>query len=146
MNPVGRRLTPRQQRGLNKIGDALIPGDADLPPFSATGCAVHADRILAYLSEQDRHDLRTALTLFSFLPGPVLVLVLKFLELAQGLPGAVGALVRMGRVGIKGLVVSLYYSGETGPGYQGPNPAEVIGFEVSVYLADLEAGRPQSGQ
>jgi hypothetical protein len=125
-------LSPRQLKGLDRIGDAFIPGDEDLPSFSATGCRTHAGRILAYLDEPDRRDLQTALTVLSLLPGPVVRRLPGFLEWSQRLPGPLGALIRMGRVGLKGLIVSLYYSGETGPEYNGPSPLDVLGYQAAV--------------
>jgi hypothetical protein len=136
-------LSPRQVRGLNKVGDAFIPGDSDLPPFSATGCALHADRILEYLDERDKNDLLTALTVFSFLPISALAFFHRFLDRHyRRFPGGLGELLRQARIGLKGLVVSLYYSGQTAPGYTGPNPMEVIGYKVSVYLDDFRPYQP----
>jgi len=132
-----RYLTRNQFRGLNKIGDAFIPGDQDLPSFSACGCARHADRVLAYLPDTDRQDLKMLLALFRLLPRPFLALLVRFLERAINTPGRIGVLLRLARLGLKGLIMSLYYSGETGEDYTGPSSLAVLGYEVRVYLDDL---------
>jgi len=139
MKTSTRHLTSNQLRGLDKIGDAFIPGDQDLPSFSACGCARQADRVLAYLPDTDRRDLKMLLALFRLLPGSFLVLLVRLLERGQNIAGPLGALLRLARLGLKGLVMSLYYSGQTGEDYTGPSSLEVLGYEVSVYLDDLRS-------
>lgn len=123
------QLTERQIHGLEKIGDCLIPGDGELPSFSASGHARLAGRILDYMPEQDLGDLRMLLTVFSFLPRFYLRFFCWFLERARAMPGPAGSILRFIRIGVRGLVFSLYYSGG--------KPHDVIGYKVGVYTADL---------
>ena len=61
-------LTPAQLKTLNRIGDLMIPGDAELPSFSASRCAEQADRMLAHMYDADRDGIRMLLGAFRFLP------------------------------------------------------------------------------
>lgn len=133
-----RHLTSRQMRGLSKLGDAYLPGDGVLPSFSATGCAEHVDEVLDNLPEVDRDSLQLLLTLLSLTPQFKLVWLARFLEWSPKIPGPLGAGLRFLRMGIKGLVLTLYYSGKTGAEYHGPKPLEVLGYEVGVYADDVD--------
>lgn len=103
-------LSPRQQRGLRKVGDVLIPGDGVLPSFSASGCANHADRMLAHLYEDDRAGVRGVLTLCALLPRPAIRALFAMTERFAQAPGFIGGAMRMANLGIKGVVMTLYYS------------------------------------
>jgi len=106
-----RYLTSTQLAGLRKVGDVMIPGDGTFPSFSASGCAEQADRMLAYMTESDRAGVRTLLGLFRFLPGFVLRAIVWATEHHHGAPGPLGAVLRLMNIGIKGAVMTLYYSG-----------------------------------
>ena len=61
-------LSSTQMKGLLAVGDVLVPGDGELPSFSSSGCAAHADRMLAHMTEADRGGVQALLTMFRFLP------------------------------------------------------------------------------
>ena len=103
-------LSPLQQRGLLKIGDVLIPGDDTLPSFSAAGCAAHADRMLGQMYDDDRAGVKAVLTLCALLPRPLIRLLFAMTERFAQAPAPFGGLMRMANLGIKGVVMSLYYS------------------------------------
>ena len=42
-----RYLNARQRLGLDRLGDALLPGDDEFPSFSRLGCGEHVDKLLA---------------------------------------------------------------------------------------------------
>ncbi len=130
MSVLTRHLNQRQLEAIRKIGDSLIEGDADLPSFSASGCIASVDRILDYMPEQDLRDLRSLLTLFSFLPCFLVAVILRVAEWGPLLPGAPGAMIRLIRMGPRGLIMSLYYSE--------PRVLKAIGYGVTVYVADQE--------
>ena len=132
-----RFMSPIQFRGLNRLGDAFIPGDGELPSFSACGCAEHVDRVLGPMPEEDRKDLLMLLGILSMFPVFVLRMFWWLLEASRWIPTPVGSFLRFLRTGLKGLVVTLYYSGETGAGYTGPSSYSVLDYKVGVYTADL---------
>lgn len=127
---ASRHLKDRQLAAIEKIGDCLIPGDGDLPRFSATGCAREIDRILDYMPERDLADLKTLLALLGWFPRFAVALVLRFLEWSPWLPEPVGSLARLVRFGLRGLAMSLYYSD--------PKVLALIGYEVGVYTGDFK--------
>ena len=104
-------LTRSQLAGLCKVGDVMIPGDADLPSFSAAGCAEHADRMIAHMNDADRQGVILLLGVFRFLPRIALRLLLRLTERHRAFPEPIAAVLRLLNVGVKGVVMTLYYSG-----------------------------------
>lgn len=140
-----RYLSPTARRGLDRLGDALLPGEDRLPSFSTLQCADHADFVLEEMPADDRSSLLVLLALCRFVPMPVLRWLVSFLERRGDAPEPLGTAFRFLRMGIKGFVFTLYYSGEKGQGYSGPSPLEAIGYEVSVYTDDVEGRAPPGG-
>lgn len=147
-----RYLTPRQIRGLEKLGDVYFPGDGEFPSFSACGCVEHVDVVWGGLSEGDRGSLARLLGLASFTPRFALRLLVACTERGAGWSGPLGVALRFLRFGLRGATTTLYYSGETGRGWAGPSPLDVIQYNVSVYTSDLnqdehpsEGGGPSKG-
>lgn len=130
MTEQSKHLSARQLIGLNKVGDTLLPGHEDLQSFSQLGCSRHADRILDYMSAQDLGDLKMLLTLLSFFPGFLVDWLMRFLELSPSVPGSLGALLRFMRLGLRGLVMTLYYCD--------PKTLNVIGYDAKVYTGDFK--------
>ncbi len=133
-----RHLNASQYRGLEKLGDAYAPGDGEWPSFSALGCAEHVDDVLDYLPAADRDSLKMLLSLCRWTPQFKLRWLARLLEFAPGAPPPVGGLMRLLRMGIKGVVVTLYYSGRKGSHYSGRTPLELLGYDVSVYAGDMD--------
>jgi hypothetical protein len=133
-----RFLTPRQVRGLEKIGNVYFPGDGDFPSFSACGCVEHVDVVLDGLSQGDRKSLAALLDLAALVPSPVLRLLIGLSERGAAWPGRLGVALRFLRFGLRGAATTLYYSGETRRGWTGPSPLDAIQYQVSVYTADLD--------
>jgi acyl-CoA reductase-like NAD-dependent aldehyde dehydrogenase len=104
-------LTRSQLAGLLKIGDVLVPGDAELPSFSASGCAQHADRMIAHMTDADRGGITFLLGLFRFLPRVLLRGLIRLTDRHTAFPDAIAAALRMINLGVKGVVMTLYYSG-----------------------------------
>jgi len=103
-------LSNMQQRGLRRIGDVLIPGDGDMPSFSATGCAAHADRMLGEMHDDDLAGVKAVMALCGLLPTPLIRGLFAMTERFAQAPAPVGGLMRMANLGIKGVVMSLYYA------------------------------------
>lgn len=125
-----KHLNERQVKAINRLGDCLIPGDPGLPAFSETTAVSDVDRILDHMPSSDLKDLKMLLTLLSYFPQFMLALLLRFLELSPRIPTPAGALLRFMRLGLRGLIMTLYYSNA--------NVHDVLGYSVSVYTADLE--------
>lgn len=138
MNHPSRHLSAAAWRGLNRLGDALLPGDGALPSFSTLGCAEHVDVVLDEMAPSDRDSLKLLLAFCAYVPRPLLVGLFALLERGTGTPGPLGRGIRFLRMGLKGLLLTLYYSGNRGAAYAGPTPLDVIEYQVSVYTGDLE--------
>lgn len=123
-----RYLDARQLRGLDKLGDVYLPGDGELPAFSATGCASEIDSVLEYLPEGDRSDLGLLLRILGWLPVFLVAAFVWLTERGESFPGGVGALLRFARIGTRGLVMSLYFDH--------PEVLRVLDYEVGVVLDD----------
>jgi aldehyde dehydrogenase (NAD+) len=115
MTPAARSaatlLSPAQLASLERVGDLMIPGDADLPSFSASGCARQADRMLAHMYDTDREGVLLLLGLFRFLPRVAVRGLLRLCDRHASFPDPIGAALRMVGIGVKGVVMTLYYSG-----------------------------------
>jgi hypothetical protein len=88
----------------------------------------------------DLAQLKQLLTAASVMPGFGVQQLLKLAERSPRMNDAnpLAPTLRFLRLGLRGLVLSLYYSGRTGAAYDGPSPLDVIGYDVGVYTADLD--------
>jgi len=121
-------LSAAQRRGLDKLGDILIPGDEALPSFTASGCAAHADRMLEHMYDDDRAGVTTVLSLCAILPRSMVRWLFALTEHHADTPEAVASLLRMANLGIKGVVVTLYYA-DVGEG----RVFEALGWDTVVH-------------
>jgi hypothetical protein len=103
-------LSATQMKGLLKVGDVLIPGDRELPSFSASNCAGQVDRMLAYMHDPDRNAVKLVLTLFRFLPRFTVKGMMWVASRHARCPELLAGALRMLTIGIKGMVMTLYYS------------------------------------
>jgi hypothetical protein len=138
--PISRHLDRRQLRALEAIGDVLVPGDEDLPSFSRLGCVAHVDRLLDFMPDDDLQGLQGVLSAASFLPRFLVAALLRWLEAGLWPPGPWAPPLRVMRMGLRGIVLSLYYSGGSGPSYDGPEPLDVLSYRVEVAVENV--GRP----
>lgn len=133
----GRFLNTLSYRGLQVLGDIMAPGDAVFPSFKRLGCAEHFDSIAEHMPESDRKDLVLLLTVFGFFPKILMWGILFFIEQAVHLPDFLGGpFFRFLRLGLRGLVWSLYYSGWKGSTAQGKTPLQVLEYSVGVVPLD----------
>ncbi len=130
--PVSKHLDLRQLRALETIGDVLVPGDEDFPSFSELGCVAHVDRLLDFLPEADRRDLKRLLWVVSFLPRWLVGALLCGLSAGARASGRWTASLRVLHLGLRGLVLGLYYSGQAGPGFARRSPLDVLSYRVGV--------------
>jgi hypothetical protein len=125
---MSKHLNERQIHAIDKVGDCMIPGDGELPRFSTTCCSSQVDRILDFMPDQDLSDLKMLLGILAFFPGFLLALLFRMLEASPAIPGPIGALFRQIRLGMRGLIMSLYYGD--------PKILGLLQYKVSVYTGD----------
>lgn len=133
---TSKYLSRRQMKGLIHTGDALLPGTGQMPSFSHTGCWKHIDRQAAYLSPDDLAGLQMVLGAFRFLPKPVIRGLISLASKYHDAPGPLGLGFRMVEIGVKGAVMSLYYSDLHADEYTGVKVFEAIGWDAHVELVD----------
>jgi hypothetical protein len=121
-------ISPLQLRGLNRLGDVYMPGYESLPSFSRSGCARELPRVLPHMGAGDLADLKLLLTLMGLLPSPLVRLFVAFIEWSVRWPDWVGGIFRFVRLGVRGLIFTLYYSD--------PATLQTIGYDVKVYTGD----------
>jgi acyl-CoA reductase-like NAD-dependent aldehyde dehydrogenase len=110
---VSKWLGKTQLRGARRCGDVIIPGDGkDFPAFSETGLIKHIDRMLDYMTEDDRDGLAMLFGLFAFLPKLVISLIMAMAKTKTNakFPSFLGASLRQIYIGIRGMFFTLYYS------------------------------------
>lgn len=129
---TSKHLTATQLAGLRRVGDVLIPGDADLPSFSRSGAIEHVDRMLDYMYESDRNGVKALLTLFRFTPKFKIRWIMTLTEKGRSLPGPLATACRMINLGVKGVVMTLYYA-DVG---DGPSVLDVIHWDSKIVERD----------
>lgn len=129
---TSRYLSARELSALNRLGDILCPGDAQLPRFSATGAVARFDDMADYMVVSDRDDLKTLLSVFSFLPDVVIRVMLAVFAVMERLPGPPGALGRLVMFGLKGVVTTLYFGFADNDGKSGDTVRQVLGWDAAI--------------
>lgn len=123
-------LNVQQITGLLKVGNVLIPGTEKLPAFSRTRAVESLDGVLRETPPSDREGLMGLLGFFGKMPLWLIRLVVRLAEAHQYFPGALGVTLRQIRVGLKGVIFSLYYSEWEVRG--------AIGWKTRVVEGDVE--------
>ncbi|MFO7714605.1 aldehyde dehydrogenase family protein [Desulfosarcina sp.] len=131
---ISKYFNPQQLRGLIKAGDVILPGTDASPSFSRTGCIDHVDRMASYLTSDDLGGLRFLLGLFRFSPNWLIRLLMTACAKNSLAPGFLGSALRTIDLGIKGMVMSLYYSNLTGKEYQGKKIFAIIGWNTRLVM------------
>ena len=103
-------LTKAQLRGIEKLGNALCPGNEVLPSFTHSGVLAQADRCYGYLTDDDQRGLGMLLWLLGMLPSFCSRVLISVVDTANSWPSFIAPVLRLLQVGLKGFVYSLYYS------------------------------------
>ena len=127
---MSHHLKDHEAKGLMKAGDRLIPGGKGFPSFSESGVIRDADRMLAYMAEEDRSGLLLLLGCFYFLPILVISLLLKLTEWNRFFPEPLGGMLRLVGFGVKGTIYTLYYSD--------PNIHSQIHWDAKIVLVEAD--------
>lgn len=134
---MSKHLNSLQIKGIDKMGDRMLPGDGEFASFSSSGCSSEVDRILDHMPAKDLGDLKMLLALMGLLPSFIIGMFLGFLERTPAWGGWAAPL-RFVRIGIRGLIMTLYYSH--------PQAHKVLGYQVGVYTDDMRGGTGKPSQ
>jgi len=133
---ISRYFNRNQIKGLLKAGDIILPGTERSPSFSQTGCIKHIDKMAEYLNEDDLKGLRMVLSAFKYFPGWLIYIVMLCTKYKRFFPGFMGAAFRMLEIGVKGAIITPYYSNLTGKDYNGPKVFDVIGWDAGIKVEE----------
>ena len=112
----------------------MIPGNGDLPSYSEYGGIEHVDDLLKYAPPSDIGDLNLILAILSFMPGFVLKwTVVKMTKSHQGGNG-ISIIFRQLDLGLKGIILSTYYTEKGGANYRGIKPLDAVGYKINRIL------------
>ena len=117
-----------QLKSLERIGDHYMPGNGNLPAFSQTGCLKEVDVVLEQVDPDDRQLLGILLLALRWMPGFVIELLLTMMDQHHRYPEWIAGPLRLMSLALKGLTMSLYYSGLPGAGATGSGVHEVMGY------------------
>lgn len=117
-------------RSLERLGDMIVPRLGSLPTFSELGCITHVDSVLTYAPPEDVASLKTLLDVLYYVPDFLLRLLVRAMAKPDKWPAFIATNLRLLDMGVRGVVLSLYYSGKTGAMYEGPTPHELMGYEI----------------
>lgn len=143
---TSRYLNQIQLKGVLKAGDAIAPGDGDLPALSQTDFILEVDRMLAYLNKDDLDGLRLVTWIFAYLPKFIIRLIINTAQKAARIPGVAGAPFRMLLIGIKGLVFTLYYSKINDNNGNGQKIFDGIKWDTKIVTSNTEEQAMHSEQ
>jgi hypothetical protein len=124
-------FSTKQISGLNKLGDIIMPENGEFPAFSKTGCAHHIDIAMMNAHPDDVRDFGFLLLFCYYSPAMMIRLILDCADNADRFPFFITPLLRKLNIGIKGVVVSLYYSGENGLSSNSKSTLDVIDFNLT---------------
>jgi acyl-CoA reductase-like NAD-dependent aldehyde dehydrogenase len=143
---ISKYFNQTQLLGLKKAGDVILPGTDISPSFSDTGCVDHVDRMAAYLSDDDLGGLQVLLRILRYAPAWSIRLLMTACRANARFPGFAGTALRTIDLGLRGLVMSLYYSNLTGTGFQGKKIFDIISWNAKLVMSheDLSTKAGQS--
>lgn len=97
-------------KGLIKVGNIIIPGSGNLPSYEKSLAIQEVDRMVAYMSSDDRFGLKLLLSVLSFLPNTILGMFIKIVFNHKNHPKLISPFSKMIMLGLKGLVMTTYYT------------------------------------
>ena len=124
-------LSKSALKAINRIGDIMMPKNGELPSYSELGGIEHIDEILRYAPESDMKDLNMVLSILSVMPKFVLKWLIKNMSQSYKKGGGLWVIMRQLDFGLKGIILSTYYSEKVGSNYKGRTPLEIIDYSIN---------------
>lgn len=124
-----RYLSAGQLRALERLGDIYLPGTVKMPSFTASGSLAQIDVVLEGVHEDDLQGLGWLLLMLRWMPAFLLRVLLGAIDRHHRFPPPLAGLLRLLNLALKGVVMSLYYSG-LGQGENSSGVHEAMQFEL----------------
>lgn len=125
-------MNAKQLTALNRIGELMFPANGEFPGFAELGCIQHIDLLVENAPKDDIALLKMVFGVLYYKPQFVYRFILWLMRTANSWPEPFASLFRTMDMGLRGMIVSLYYSGLKGQDFKGKTPLELIGYEVNV--------------
>ena len=109
----------------------MLPQTEDFPSFTQLGCIEHIDDVLKYAPPEETGDLKMLLKALSVTPEPVLRGILNLMMENKALPENIASTLRLMDTGLRGIILTLYFSGKAGKNYKGKTTLEIIGYDIN---------------
>ena len=124
-------LSPTALRGLERLGNVIIPGDGDFPSYTDSGCIQHVNEIASLAPEDDIQALGMLLSILAIVPTFCLRMLCAMMMKANTYPEFMAVPLRQLNIGLRGLIVSPYFGNLTAEDFKGTTPHEAMGFELT---------------
>ncbi len=128
---MSKILSKAALKAINRIGDIMVPENGEFPSYSEYGGIEHIDEILRYAPESDTKGLDMILSILSVMPKFVLSWLVKKMSQSHERGGGLWVIMRQMNFGLKGIILSTYYSEKAGSNYKGKTPLEIIGYSIN---------------
>lgn len=122
-----------QLKSLERVGNLYMPGNGRLPSFSQSACLEHVDIVLDEIDPGDRQLLGLLLLALRWMPLFIINFLLSLMDEHHKYPDLIAGPLRLMSLALKGITMSLYYSGL--PASQGQGEAV---FDVMDYSLHCE--------
>ena len=128
---MSKILSKSALKAINRIGDVMVPKNGEFPSYSEVGGIEHIDEILRSAPESDMKDLNMVLSILSVMPTFVLKWLLNKMRQSHKHGGGIWVIMRQLDFGLKGIILSTYYSEKVGSNYKGRTPLEIIDYSIT---------------
>ncbi|OUS26826.1 hypothetical protein A9Q99_16545 [Gammaproteobacteria bacterium 45_16_T64] len=131
MNKVNSaHFTNLQIASLERLGDLYAPGNGTLPSFTDTDCIEYLDDVLESVDEDDVFLLGILLLVMKFIPVFAIRWGISAMDHHDRYPEWIASWLRLISLGVKGVIMSLYFSGLQGANSRGPNVYDAMGYAL----------------
>ena len=124
-------LSPAALKGVERLGNVIIPGDGDFPSYSESGCIECVNEIAALAPEDDIQALGMLLGILSIMPTFVLRWLCGMMMKANAYPEFMAVPLRQLNIGLRGIIVSPYFGNYVSESFSGKTPHEAMDFELT---------------
>ena len=125
-----KHLNQIQLRSLARLGDYYIPGNGLMPSFTEAQCLQHVDVVLDEVEPDDVLLMGILLLVLRWMPGFVIEFLLAKMDHHHRYPEWLAGPLRLMSLALKGITMSLYYSGLPEPHGQGKSVHQLMGYEL----------------
>lgn len=123
-----------QLTSLQRIGDLYAPANGCLPRFSDTGCIEYIDDVLESVEPDDVQLLGILLLVLRITPLFVINWLISAMDHHHRYPEFIAGGLRLISLGLKGVIMSLYYSGLKGSDSQVQGVHDAMGYSLHCEL------------